>query len=219
MTTTSECCKNCVCCEFVGKSEHSKLPHAETCREAFNCPCHSPVKANYIDSRTPEERAQDVELQKTAVLTTSSPVKEEKIRKGAVDFANRFEGVMKDLAEEEGWEKEFDERFVSKVTGAIKLGSQFHERTAEVKSFISQALSKARSEEASRCAEHEKITRRQTLQEILEKIGKITHVVSKLEVKKGEFTISFTNLPSDTKTMHIYSEDLATHITKLLSDK
>lgn len=36
------------------------------------------------------------------------------------------------------WRERFDERFVSPITGAIKLGSQFPKRTDEVKSFIEQ---------------------------------------------------------------------------------
>lgn len=44
--------------------------------------------------------------------------REEKIQRGAKDFAERFEGVMKDLAKDDGpaetrgWEEEFDRKFV-----------------------------------------------------------------------------------------------------------
>lgn len=38
--------------------------------------------------------------------------------------------------ENQQWERDFDDKFVSSITGAIKLGSQFHSRTQEVKDFI-----------------------------------------------------------------------------------
>lgn len=97
----SKCCGGekeycCWRCEFMNKKRCS------SCRQPFepvveNCceKCHrNQFGGGYscIDSKCP--------------CHTPKPDNKEKIKKGAIDFANRFTGVMKEMAEEESEEVE-----------------------------------------------------------------------------------------------------------------
>lgn len=77
--------------------------------------------------------------------------KKELLEKGAKDFAERFEGVMHELYEEEAsWQEKFDKKFVSNVCfwkGQYDDTHIFQEDSPSlVKDFISQEISKAKQE-------------------------------------------------------------------------
>lgn len=81
----------------------------------------------------------------------SEATKEEKIRKGAEDFAERFLPVMKELAEEEGakdsWENRVEQFFYDPREASVCLPDVEYGKT---KDFIRSLIEAVRKEERER---------------------------------------------------------------------
>lgn len=124
-----ECCE--VCAPFTGK--HDCLCHQTSeclCSDVHirflegnhkrDCPCHQETQpeANYVDSRTPEEREADSKIEVTLTTTSAWPKAEkndpEGFAKALEDFGNAVSEANK-AQPEEGWEEELQEYWNSEA--------------------------------------------------------------------------------------------------------
>lgn len=102
-------------------------------------------------------------------------MKEEKIKKGARDFSNRFVGVMKDLAEEQNIEEKIIEEFDKKFVRDDGLMDKYTYEYAGIDDFEGITMAEAikiffRQKFSLHRQEVEKETRERVLEEVRESI-------------------------------------------------